>query len=146
MPKMIPKLNGLLPNSDPGLSHQSRVERALDTQASAVLAPGKLSTKDKLLLLVATCCARRHYGPVREVVRLALRWGASIPEVEEVLLVCYVSRGPLVYLEARKVLGTLLKEKRRRKVGESLLPSGTLSDTLKKFRSYFGTMSLWTKS
>lgn len=142
----ISSLGKLVPNAQPGLTHRSRVEKALVTLADAVLAPGKLSTKDKLLVLAGTCCARRRYGPAKEAVRLALKEDATVAEVEEVLLTCFVSRGPLVYLEAREELGSLLNEKRVPKAGETLIPSGTPSDTLKKFLSYFGTIPLWVKA
>lgn len=146
MAKGISSLRVLVPRSTVGGAHARTVEAALSAQAAAVLAPGRLSTKDKLLLLAATCCAHRHHGPAREAVRLAKREGATVPEIEEVLLACFASRGPLVYLAARAALGPLLKERATAQTRTKVSSPQPKSDTLKKFLSYFGTMPLWVES
>lgn len=146
---MTMKIRSLLElklNAQPGKTHLTRVENALALMAEATLAPGKLSVKEKLLLLAATCCARRNYKPAKEAVRLALTEGATASEVEEVLLSCFVSRGPLVYLGAREALDSLLNESDRPESQDESIQSEKLSDTLEKFLSYFGTVPLWAKT
>jgi len=140
-----------VPGSRVGATHGKSVSVALEMQFSAALAPGALSTKDKLLLLGATCAARRRRDPAREAFRRAINLGATEHEIEEILLACFVSRGALAYLEGRAIVAELFDVAEQyspedEKTSESGDPATSTRDILDKYLRYFTEPPLWVQS
>jgi len=140
-----------VPGSRVGTAHASKVSAALEMQFHAALAPGALSTKEKLLLLGAVCCARRRRDSAREAFRRAVELGATEHEVEEILLACFVSRGALAYLEGRAIVTELFDgtNQSSRVNGDGLeasQPAASTQEILDKFLQYFTDPPLWVRS
>jgi len=122
-----------------GRAHGSAIAGALCAQFEAVLADGALRRKEKLLLLAATCFARRHFAPGRRAAALALESGATADELEEILDATYGSRGPLTYLAARSEVNELAG-------GAPAEPAAgpVASESMaESFRKYFGEVPAW---
>ncbi|MGO8868347.1 MAG: carboxymuconolactone decarboxylase family protein [Alphaproteobacteria bacterium] len=140
-------LRALVHGTSIGAEYEHQVAEAVSAQLSAVLRPGALPTKDKLLLLFATCAARRHHEPAFGFARRALEAGATTGEVEELLLACCVSRGILVYLEGRAALRELFGAGTgaQKPASSQRSGAGARKNTLSKFLSYFGSLPLWVE-
>ena len=122
-----------------GKAHGNAIAGALAAQFEAVLADGALLRRDKLLLLAATCFARRHFAPGRRAAELALAAGATADQLEEILNATYGSRGPLTYLAARATVSEIAG-------GSPAEPApGPASgkSMAKSFRKYFGELPPW---
>lgn len=76
-----------------------------------VIVDGKLSKKEKHLILLGVNAARRYEMGMIHHAKEAYRLGATVGEVVEILTSCILSRGIPAWLEGVKVIELALKEK-----------------------------------
>lgn len=142
----------LVPGASVGATHAKVVSRAITAQIKAVLGAGALSTREKLLLLFATCAVRRLNAPARVALRHAVDLGATPEEIEELLIACFTSRGALAYFEARSIVQEVLPDASENEPaadpGESDAKGSKSEggDILQKLAGYFGDVPLWAET